>query len=585
IEKLGDFDLKNEKINTELRSLRVQSKSSDPVLNVDGDFVTVNSWQDFIDAASNTSVGKIIIGVDLKAANNRVSFQNNKVVVFNGHSIDMSSRYLNTNNYQINFVDASINSTGSAMLRATSNAEIIFSGIGSLTGSILNTSNIYTNLSFTNANYVTQNTSANPTIRFRGSSGGDLSIKDSTVTDSSRGFYYSSTSDGLTKNINIDNSTVKSTYPSGTSNYFISTSGTYTQTGMTFKMTNNSNVNVDKTNQGDFNAPVYLFGKNTKIMLSSNSKFTVNNPNGSAITESGVGSTFDVSDEGTELNASRSGASTNNNAVIRFAWTGEMTFDIKNHAKVSINQNGTLNTYGIRMYGGGNNISVSNGAEFNCINNSTSGSPGVGDSDGQGIYYAGGGNSNSFKLDGTDSQVLISANNGPAISSSTRIDMTAGNGTSFVARGYYPGNAIFYSSNILNFNMEVPRYFDFMNTASSGTGEGGTLFNCANTSQFSHGNIPLSVWLSTSNVQGSPTKSWNYVNATYSGVNFTKFTTTSSDASFREFLGSNLGLSKLGRMTANTSPAQVKNAPDQPTNADSYVWVPTLMPAENNAYR
>ncbi len=377
IEKLGDFDLKNEKINTELRSLRVQSKSSDPVLNVDGDSVTVNSWQDFIDAASNTSVGKIIIGVDLKAANNRVSFQNNKVVVFNGHSIDMSSRYLNTNNYQINFVDASINSTGSAMLRATSNAEIIFSGIGSLTGSILNTSNIYTNLSFTNANYVTQNTSANPTIRFRGSSGGDLSIKDSTVTDSSRGFYYSSTSDGLTKNINIDNSTVKSTYPSGTSNYFISTSGTYTQTGMTFKMTNNSNVNVDKTNQGDFNAPVYLFGKNTKIMLSSNSKFTVNNPNGSAITESGVGSTFDVSDEGTELNASRSGASTNNNAVIRFAWTGEMTFDIKNHAKVSINQNGTLNTYGIRMYGGGNNISVSNGAEFNCINNSTSGSPGV----------------------------------------------------------------------------------------------------------------------------------------------------------------------------------------------------------------
>lgn len=581
----GEFDLKNKQINATLKSLRAQSTSSVPVLNTEGSSVTVNSWQDFIDAAGDTSVGKIVIGVDLKAANNKVSFQNDKVVAFNGHSIDMASRYMNTNNYQINFVDASINSTGSAMLRSSSNAVIIFSGIGSLTGTILDTNNIYTNLNFTNANYVTQNTSSTPTIRFQGSSGGDLSIKDSTITDSSRSFYYSSTSDSISKNINIDNSTIKSTYPSGTSNYFISTYGTYAQTGMILKITNNSNVNVDKTNQGDFNAPIYLFGTNTKIILSTNSKFTVNNPNGAAITESGVGSIFDVSDEGTELNVSRSGTADYNNAVIRFAWTGEMTFDIKNHAKVSINQNGTVNTYGIRMYGGGNNISVSNGAEFDCINNSTSWGPGIGDNDGQGIYYAGGGSSNSFKLSGTDSQVLISANNGPAISSLSRIDMTAGDGTSFVARGYYPGNAIFYSTNILNFNMGVPRYFDFMNTASIGTGTGGTLFNCSDTSQFSHGNIPLSVWLSTSNVQKSPTKSWKYVNATYSGVNFNKFTTTSSDADFKEFLVNNSGLSKLGRMTANTAPAQVKNAPDQPTNADSYVWVPTLMPAENNAYR
>lgn len=585
LEKLGNFDLKNRKIDTELRNLKVQSKSSEPVLDVDGDTVTVNSWQDFINAAGNTSVGKIIIGVDLKAANNNVSFQNNKVIIFKGHSIDMSSRYLNTNNYQINFVDASIKSTGGSMLTSSSNSRIIFSGIGSLTGSILNITNTYSNLNFTNADYVTQNATTSPTIGFRGSSGGDISIKDSTITDSSRGFYYSSTSDSISKNINIDNSTINSTYPSGTSNYFINTSRTNTQMGMTLKLINNSNVSVDKTYTGDFNAPVYLFGKNTKIILSTNSKFTVNNPDGSAITESGVGSSFDVSDDGTELKVSRSGTSNYNNSVIRFAYTGEMTFNIKNHAKVSINQNGSVNTYGIRMYGGGNNISVSNGAEFNCINNSTSGVPGIYDNDGQGIYYAGGGNSNSFKLDGVDSQVLISANNGPAISSSSSIDMTASNGTSFVARGYYPGNSIFYSTSTLNFNMGIPRYFDFMNSASTGKGNGGTIFNCTNGSQFNHGNIPLSVWLNTSNVEGSPTRNWNYVNATYSGANFTKFTTTSSDTSFKDFLGSNSGLSKLGRMTANTAPAQAKNAPDQPTNADSYIWVPTLMPAENNAYR
>ena len=244
INSSGEFDLKNKQINATLKSLRAQSTSSVPVLNTEGSSVTVNSWQDFIDAAGDTSVGKIIIGVDLKAANNKVSFQNDKVVAFNGHSIDMASRYMNTNNYQINFVDASINSTGSAMLRSSSNAVIIFSGIGSLTGTILDTNNIYTNLNFTNANYVTQNTSATPTIRFQGSSDGDLSIKDSTITDSSRGFYYSSTSDSLSKNINIDNSTIKSTYPSGTSNYFISTSGINTQTGMILKITNNSNINV-----------------------------------------------------------------------------------------------------------------------------------------------------------------------------------------------------------------------------------------------------------------------------------------------------------------------------------------------------
>lgn len=376
-----------------------------------------------------------------------------------------------------------------------------------------------------------------------------------------------------------------STYSSGSSNSFIETNGNNSNTGMNIKITNNSNVNVDKTNRGDFDAPVYLYGVNTKININNGSKFKVNNSNGSAITESGTNSSFDVSGTGTELNVSRSGNANYNNSVIRFAWTGNMTFNISDNAKVNINQQGSVNTYGVRMYGGGNDISVEGGAEFNCVNNSTSSSPGIGDNDGEGIYYTGGGSGNTFNLKDKDSQVLISAKNGPAISSNSQTNINAGDGTSFIARGYFPNNAIFYSSGVLNFKMGVPRYFDFMNTASRGKNNGGYLFNCTAGSNFSHGNIPLSVWLRDSDIEDNPTKSWNYVSADYSGVNFNSFSTKTPGNGFATFLTQHQGLINLARMTANTAPGIAKNAPYQPTNADSYIWVSTMMPAENNQYR
>lgn len=194
-------NLKEGQIEKQLNSMKVESTTSDPVIDVPGDSVTVDDWTQFVDASKKVSVGKIIIGKNLTAANNNVSFQNDKIVLFNGNSINMGGRYLNTNSYKINFVDASISSTGSRMMAPSANSTIIFSGIGQLQGSIVNTSNNYSQLRFNNANYSVKNSSSNAVVDFEGRQGSDLYITNSTITDNSRSFYYSTSTDNISKKL------------------------------------------------------------------------------------------------------------------------------------------------------------------------------------------------------------------------------------------------------------------------------------------------------------------------------------------------------------------------------------------------
>lgn len=593
-------DISN-KVNSVQKSLRNNSKNISTLddhsyIEVPTESTTVSDWSSFKKAAESSSIGTITLTTNLIAetsSSQRVNMTTNKAIKFNGFSINMRGSYLTiSSDASINFQNSNlIQSNSNYMIRAETSGEVIFSGATQLNGPFFSGERQYnSSLKFIDATAVAESDRSDPSISFQqNSSNCNLSIENSSLVDKTRVFMDIT---NIGKTLNIINSQVNSISSNNSNEFFIThysnrdPSSDRRKEGSVLNISANSRITTNKRNGSSYCGPIRLIGENSEINLKDGSKLDSTNQLGSAVVISGEGSSFNVDGEGTELNATRGDSSIrsgdNAYAPVRFAYSGSMTFNISNKAKVNINQNANNSGYCIRMFGGDNAVRVGSGAEFNCINNTTSGNPGNGSS--EGIYYTGGSGTNAFYLTGKDSQVLLSSRRGRAITSTLDLNISAGDGTSFVSRGYYPNNSIFRSSGKIDFQMGVPRYFDFMNTAVDGNTRG-NLFNNNSRSTFTHKEIPLSVWLNTKNVNLSPTASWNHVSATYSDSDFTKYTTETPGNGFQDFLTANRGLSNLGRMTANTAPAQVKNAPLTPNDADSYVWIPSLMPAENNAYR
>ncbi|WP_147369765.1 pectate lyase-like adhesive domain-containing protein [Bombilactobacillus bombi] len=584
----------------------------------------VSTWDEFVSAASDPNIDTINLKADLKASSN-ATISSDKIINFNGFKIVVNDIY---NTYRsitiasgnVKLVSPTIENDDRRTTGINITSAFTFQG-GSLTvtGNAIITGRFFAandapgDLTFQDANVVFNNNITDggylpgpgySIISMTGKIAGSVKILNSTINESSYGFIYFANPPHKSLLID-DNSKVTSTQPdasrTGYIYYFVVTpqDQNVVDAGIELTIKGHSSVNINKASTYDICGPIKVYGRTTKISLSEGATLDVTNPVGAGIAEAGDGSSFTLDGEGTELKVTRGnvGVANPNNAPIRFALSGGMVFDITDKAKVDVYQNNPrTNTYGIRMFGDDNKINVSGGAEFNVYNNNVPGvaAPGnTGEPGGQGIEYAGGtaGKSSNFNLTGKDLQVLIDSKNGPAIQSIvTGLGIKAGDGTSFVARGRMDRNSIFIApgAQVLDFDMKVPRYFDFMNYAPNKIASA-NLFGGGTTSKFTHGPVPLSVWDNNSDVLALPTKSWKYVGAAYSGRGpfsvATPSTTGPSTDDFANYMRLNAGLTKVRRMTANTSPAKVTSPDLPPTNADKYIWIKALIPAENNVTR
>ncbi|MCO6541540.1 MAG: hypothetical protein J6573_04440 [Lactobacillus sp.] len=583
----------------------------------------VSTWDEFVSAASDPNIDTINLKADLQA-DSSATIDSDKIINFNGFKLSVNitatKKTITIASGNVKLVSPTVENKPPKVKTSTPSAftfqggSLTVTGNAQIMGDFFSSTDTPGDLTFQDAtayfyndicpwDYLGGNGDGS-IISMTGSSAGSIKILNSTINDNSYGFIFFSGVPHKSMLID-DNSKITSTQPDVNATdslyYFVATPQDHRVDGAGVELTikGHSAVTINKASTYNICAPIKLFGGGTKISLSEGSDLDVTNPRGSGIAEAGDGSTFTLDGEGTELKATRGdvGTISADNSPIRFALTGGMTFNITNKAQVNAYQNNPrTNTYGIRMFGSDNGINVESGAEFNVYNNNV---PGVANKGsyklpgGQGILYAGGTSKNvsEFNLKGKDSQVLIDSKNGPAIQANTTgLKVDVEDGTSFVVRGRMDGDAIFYSKQDLVFKMGVPRYFDFMNYANTPKAKSiDNLFTADATSIFTHGPVPLSVWDNNSDVLASPTKSWKYVGATYSGKGpfsvATPTTTGPSTDDFVDFMNLNAGLTKVRRMTANTSPAKVTSPDLPPTNADKYIWIKALIPAENNVNR
>lgn len=643
----------------------------------DATTVSVSTWTEFCDQVKNPQVTTIILTNNL-TANSSPSITTDKTINFNNYQINTAKQTISLTQGTTTVQDANVVSdhTSSATYysftatqgnlvvqdtKITANAAPADMDNTNTNSTIIN-GGFYTaekaqapvQLTFDHAN-VSQQVSADLVqtsigstsdyaIVMNSSSGSQLTINDSKLQIQANNYVmFPNMNSNLSvdKTVNIKNSTIAAVQASDlyTKNYnlFLNSANDNTTQrnyfGLNLNINDHSKINVLYNNAGnlDQSGIIRIYGANSLFKLAGGSTLTIKNINGSAISISGNNSQFQVTgaanDKTTTLNATRGegGGGDSTNPAVRFIWIGGMFFNIQSNAKVNINQNYQNanskgdNPPGIRMYGMGNKISVSQGAEFNLHNNNAVGTPSAGESGGQGILYRDARSDgtvdpyNSFVLKDPNSQVLVAAQSGAAImtnSTPLKIDAgdTANDKISFVARGNYPKGGIFSapSGQPLTFSMPYPRYFDFQNQAPSGSNS--YLFDGSKGSTFKHNALPLQVWDSNSDINGNPSGSWQHVGASYQSTSglFAKLfevvePTEDSDATeaanFKQYLETPLaksgakGLNKITRMTANVTPAKVswlQDANNQfvaPANTDKYIWLKAQVPAENDALR
>lgn len=623
--------------------------------------VSVNTWNAFCTQVKNPKVQTIILTNNLVASTQSAHVTSDKTIDFNNYQINTADCTISLDQGTTTVKDAYVTATttdskmyysftatgGNLIVQDTSinNATTSADINNATTNSTISNGGFYSAeaatapvaITFDHANVAQQmpasittssasNTSAYAIV-LNSSVGSQLNVNSSKLQVKANNYLIFP---GMSKNLSVDksisinNSTINavqaSTSYTNYDNFFINGDNKNTYAGLNLNIIDHSQIKVNYSNNNDLNSSgvIRLYGTGSLLKMASGSGLDIKNINGPAVSISGTDSKFEVTgtkdDKTTSLNITRGTGSggVSLNPAVRFILTGGMLFDMQGNVKVNVYQNTqSSNAPGIRMYGSGNQVSVSQGAEFNLHNNSTAGSPGTGDIGGEGILYtgsAGGSKDNSFTLRDPDSQVLVDANNGPAITSPSiplKIDagVSSNDSISFVARGNYPKNAIFSAnSNDLNFNMPYPRYFDFQNRAPSGSNS--YLFNGAKTSLFNHNALPLQVWDNNSDVNGNPSGNWAHVGATYQSSSASSTFDTvvpssdsdPSDASnFKQYLdtplGSAKGLTKIIRMTANVTPGKVSWLQDQnnqfitPANTDKYIWLQAQVPAENSAFR
>ncbi|MHC5372857.1 hypothetical protein ACYSNU_03565 [Enterococcus sp. LJL120] len=228
---------------------------------------------------------------------------------------------------------------------------------------------------------------------------------------------------------------------------------------------------------------------------------------------------FDI-DEASTFNASVQ--SDNGYALggtIRFREEGHMTFNIMNNSilrveKEDINSSGATATANrgaaIRMYGGDNVMNVSGQSRVYVQSNSNE----------YAIQYTlSRSMRNAFNLQDARSMIDIDSYRSGGIESDYAVDITAESGTEFqLASG---GNYTFNYATNSRFEFDNMLYYDFRNNNR------GYVFSGSG-AQLRSVNSDLSVWSSSSDLDGDPTRAFTLGSAAFSG---TRFNTVASNFS------------------------------------------------------
>ncbi|MFS3916196.1 pectate lyase-like adhesive domain-containing protein [Bacillus australimaris] len=341
-------------------------------------------------------------------------------------------------------------------------------------------------------------------------------------------------------------------------------------------------VEGNSNRTGDDGALISLVGDGAVINITDHAEINVHSKRTTAMLMNSRGGVFNVSGN-SKLNL-RSDANANNlGATLRFRLSGNMTFNVTDHAEININKTGG-NAPAVRMYGDNNKFIVRSGGKVS-IKNAGNGSPENGGSDAanQGILFTSG-NDAIFDLQDEDSIMNIQAENGPAIDmESYRGSIEAGRGTTFIAEGRTSGmnNGIFNAGHA-TVKVDASKFYDFRNNRSGG----GSIFQLNSSSSFTSTNSDLAVWPKGSNLNGDPSRHWSNFDYQLGGSNFSTIVTTNIPSEFNtssSSYGVN-GATLYSRMSGNNARAIVDEL-RVPTNADHSIYGHVTVPVGNSDSR
>lgn len=350
---------------------------------------------------------------------------------------------------------------------------------------------------------------------------------------------------------------------------------------------------------------INISGEGTKLYISTESNSTGNT--GAAMIISGDNVTegschFTVTDDAEVIGYSK------RNSVIQVRSSGSV-FTIKDSARVELTQDDNTNNIvaalrfriagnqsfvidggevyihktggtcpAVRLYGGGNSITVTNGGNFQVYNEGNgSANNGSGDAGNQGVYYTNGSASNpdSFTVNGYGSKVECVADWGPAIyNSGGASSITVEDQAIFIATGQTSSatNGTINSSGRATITLDHPMYFDIRNNRPGG----GNAIDAGNTnSTFTTIQSDLSVWTKGSDLDGNPSATWSLFDYSLSGADFRNIVSTNIP---EEFNTSTYGMaSDYARISANNATAVIDEF-RVPTDADKYIYGHAYVP-------
>ncbi|MDT2660494.1 Ig-like domain-containing protein [Enterococcus hulanensis] len=547
----------------------------------------VSTWADFVKALKDTSVSAIKVTADLTATSAGPTVTRAVDIDFDSHTLD-TKKYaaitvntpgaLTIHNVQFTGVQGGFLASGTGTVTLTGTFTSPDENAARITA--MEKGTVILDALKLNYNQVAYSSSDLAAI-----SAGTFTITNgSTIVSNAQYFYYSGFQTSTRSQIVIDgqskvttNSLRDGTNTSGAIWNVEELSDIWIKGGSTLEMHGNAH------NKADSNA---LFGisraSGSTLNVTEGSHVKAVSDTASAILMQSAGGSFNVGGQ-SNLDLVSNGDNSALEATLRFKVAGNMTFNVDGNSIIDITKTSdsgnTKNAPAIRMYGGSNKINVSGGSDFT-VNRGVGNKVGDPGSDGnnQAIQYTSG-NGNEFNLTDENSSVSISSSAGPAIDgSASDMNITAGKGTYFIARGNtQSATKGIFSGQLVNFSMDSIHYFDFRNNHVGG----GLIFgNTDASSKFSSKNSDLAVWTAGSDLDGDPVHQWFDVTFGLSGANFANLDSTDNSQMQTQF-GS---LTNYSRMSANNQ-AAVLDEIRVPTNADKYIYAHASVPEGKDELR
>lgn len=333
-----------------------------------------------------------------------------------------------------------------------------------------------------------------------------------------------------------------------------------------------------------------------------------------------LGGNITVTGPGSQFNLLGDGEAHNYSAVLRFRLVGEQTFVLDDHGQMNIvKYHG--HSAAVRMYGRNNEFYIESAGQLNIFNHSgtrkaqddgmtissadfpqfdrfslkerefdstlpsslnpQNGSDVAGQ---QGIQFAvDGGGTSIFHAEGEKSRIQIYAHGGPAVwGQSGAFEFLAGKDATFRMEGRTHGvnNGAISSSNVSNFIIDEPLFYDFRNNRPNG---GQAFSNSNSNSTFTSNRVGLAVWEKRTGVDlnNDPNNFWNPLNYRLGGANFVRIDSPQAGEAFSNEFNSTTfkGGNAYTRISANNYPPKVQHIAE-PTNADKTFYAKVVVPYE-----